>query len=69
MLTEDAAVELEASWCNTYTDVQSQLGLASLDLRIADEEKRLERLTDLLLDGTIDNDIYRTRQKAGRMHL
>lgn len=42
---------------------------AALRLRIADEEKRLERLTDLLIDGVIDNDAFQERQRTVKLRL
>lgn len=41
----------------------------SIELRISDETQRLERLTDLMIDGNIDKEAYQTRQSATLMRL
>lgn len=46
-----------------------QFAFCHLDLRISDETQRLERLTDLMIDGNIDKQTYQSRQGATLMRL
>jgi site-specific DNA recombinase len=41
----------------------------SLELQIADGSARLERVADLLIDGTLDKESYQHRQKALKLHV
>jgi len=41
----------------------------SLQLRINDEEARLERLTDLLIDNTITEDVYHEKKRSVELRL
>jgi site-specific DNA recombinase len=66
---EEEALALAQLWDadNPSTAIAEQR--QSLDLRISDETQRLERLTDLMVDGNIDKQTYQTRQGATLMRL
>lgn len=68
-LNSDTAKRLELAWGSQDVEKNSEEKGAAIRLQIADEERRLERLTDLLLDDTIDNDTYRERQRTGRLRI
>ncbi|MEM6416062.1 MAG: recombinase family protein [Pseudomonadota bacterium] len=42
---------------------------SALALQIKDEERRLERLEDLLLDGTLDRDVFKRKQGGIQLRL
>ncbi len=69
VLTEEAAFKLKAAWCGDAVTKEATQRQTSLDLRVAEQEKRLERLTDLLLDDAIDQETYRSRQADMRLRL
>jgi site-specific DNA recombinase len=66
----DALVErLVADWHPEEEAAKIKVEQAALRLLIADDETRLQRLTDLLIDGTIDNDTYQERRRAIQLRL
>ena len=68
-IRDDEAVALAQLWdADNPTTAIVELR-QSLNLRIADETQRLERLTDLMVDGNIDKQAYQTRQGATLMRL
>ena len=68
-LDPELANRLETTWMNEGVDKSVEQKATAMRLKIADEEKRLDRLTDLLLDGTIDTSTYTARQRSGRLRL
>ena len=58
------AVKLEQQWLSGQQKTDREKQEQSLALRIAQEEARLSRLTDLLVDETIDKDTYHNRKKS-----
>ncbi|WP_323768493.1 recombinase family protein [Marinovum sp.] len=64
-----AAKKLETAWMSKGAETATEDMAKALRLQIADEEARLERLTDLLLDSTIDRNTYRERQRSGKLRL
>ncbi|WP_232272128.1 recombinase family protein [Thiosulfatihalobacter marinus] len=68
-LEPELADHLEAAWMREGIDRGTEDRASAVRLQIADEEKRLDRLTDLVIDGTIDNQTYRERQRSGRLRL
>ena len=68
-ITDEVAEEMYARWHPEEAIAKEAAGQAALRLRIADEEKRLERLTDLLIDGAIDSDAFKERQRTTKLHL
>lgn len=65
----DLAAHLEEAWMADGTKKKLEDGTTALKLQISDEEARLDRLTDLVVDGTIDNKTYRERQRLCRLRL
>lgn len=63
------AKRLEKVWLLSGLEEDSEEKAKALRLQIADEKKRLDRLTDLLLDATIDAGTYSERQRSGRLRL
>jgi len=68
-IAPEIAKRLELAWQSHDIAEDTKEKETALRLQIADEEKRMDRLTDLLLEGTIDNQTYRDRQRSGRMRL
>ena len=66
-ITPDHAKALETHWIRDAADKQIEDTANALRLQIADEQARLERLTDLLVDSAIDQDTYRERQRQARL--
>ena len=65
----EQAQRLQESWMRETADKQTEETAAAIQLKIHDEEARLDRLTDLLVDRTIDTAVYQKRQRAGRLRL
>lgn len=65
----DLARQLEERWTRESTDKQTTEQAAAARLQIHDEQSRLERLTDLLVDGALDTATYQKRQRASRLRL
>jgi hypothetical protein len=63
-LSPKDAVKLEQQWLSGRQKTDREKQEQSLALRIAQEEARLSRLTDLLVDETIDKDTYHNRKKS-----
>lgn len=68
-ITPGVAVRLEKEWASDPAELELTARKSSLELQMADERKRLERLTDLLVDGTIDTAAYNTRKQVSKMRL
>ena len=68
-LDPELADQLEAAWTKESVDQGTEEKQSAIRLQMADEERRLTRLTDLLVDGTIDNQTYRDRQRSGKLRL
>ncbi len=68
-LAPDEAAKLKRDWLNWLASDERSQQLRSLDLRIAQGEERLERLTDLLLDMMISRDEYNTRKQKLKIEL
>ncbi len=60
--TKDACDQMESNWNAACIELEQKHQQHSLKLRIHAEEKRLERITDLLVDGTLDNQTYLTKK-------
>ncbi|WP_424970631.1 recombinase family protein [Dinoroseobacter sp. S76] len=69
IIDEAEANRLEVAWCERQSEVDHAEAIKSLELRVADETTRLARLTDLLIDGTIDKDAYQLRERDGKLRL
>lgn len=65
----DSVEELKRQWLVWLKKDDPRGLLASLDLRITKVEERLGRLTELLIDGAIDEREHRTRKKALSLEL
>ena len=68
-LSQDDAEQLSSDWqlwlrSKYFDDIRR-----SLDLRIAQTEKRLERLTDLLIDGAISPSVHHRRQHDMKLEI
>jgi len=68
-IAPEEATRLELAWRSQEVESNTEEKATALRLQIADEETRLDRLTDLLVDRTIDNEVYRDRQRTGRLRL
>lgn len=68
-LSDATAERLFASWNPEEEVARFEAEQSALRLQMVDEEKRLERLTDLLVDGTLDNDTYLLRKRTSQMRL
>jgi site-specific DNA recombinase len=66
---DDEALALARLWDEDNPTLEMGEQRQSLELRISDETRRLERLTDLMVDGNIDKQAYQTRQSATLMRL
>ena len=69
IIDETEANRLQVAWRDRQSAVDHAETIKSLELRIADETTRLARLTDLLIDGTIDKDAYQLRERDGKLRL
>lgn len=68
-ITSDCAAKLERAW-ETDRPAAAQLDLRrSIEMRLTREEGRLERLTDLLIDGSIEQVTYQSRKQALEISL
>lgn len=68
-LEPDLAARLKTVWEKDAPTNWAGERATALQLRVAEQEKRQERLTDLLIDGTIDPQAYRARHRAGQLQL
>ena len=68
-ITDETAAQISAQWHPEKAIAKEEADRTALRLRIADAEKRLERLTDCLIDGTIDGDAFKERQRTTKLHL
>ena len=69
IIDEAQATKLKVQWKKNQVQSNQADVAKSLELRIADETTRLNRLTDLLIDGVIDQSAYQTREHDGRLRL
>ncbi|QXT41141.1 recombinase family protein [Gymnodinialimonas ceratoperidinii] len=58
------AQRLEDLWLSEAEKNAHRDHLRSLELRLAETEARLNRLTDLLIDGSVDKDTFNERKKS-----
>jgi site-specific DNA recombinase len=68
-ISEAFAEQLIADWHPEEAVAKVAAEQSALRLQIADDEIRLQRLTDLLIDGTLDNDTYHKRRRAIQFRL
>lgn len=68
-LTPGGAAQIEETWLSNDTDEDTVEKASALRLQIADEERRLSRLTDLLLDETIGREDFRDRQRLSKLRI
>jgi site-specific DNA recombinase len=68
-LTLEQAVEFESMWQNWMAGDDRANQIKHIDLRLAETSSRLQRLTDLLIDGTIDKEAFDTRKKGLMLDL
>jgi len=68
-LKEDQARKLRCDWMAWIESNQRDEQLKYLDLRLGQTRDRLDRLTDLLIDGTISKDDYHHRKRTLTMEL
>ena len=68
-ITPEMAADLERRWAADPCETQHARQREALRHRIAGEEQRLGRLTDLLVDGTIDGTVYYSRKQALELSL
>ncbi len=69
IIDEDEARKLKLQWKKNQAISNQAEAIQSLELRIADETKRLKRLTDLLIDGVVDNTAFQNRERDGKLRL
>ena len=68
-ITSTEAVQFENKW-NEWIAGDDRAGhIKHLDLRLAETSLRLQRLTDLLIDGTIEKDDFAARKKGLALDL
>ncbi|MGB3313411.1 MAG: recombinase family protein, partial [Albidovulum sp.] len=63
-LTDEAAEHLRIEWLAWLKGNEHAGALKSIDLRIEQVEAKLERLTDLMIDGTIDAEDFSRRKQS-----
>ncbi|MEL7127908.1 MAG: recombinase family protein [Pseudomonadota bacterium] len=68
-LSETDAEKLRADWLKWLNTEERSAMVTSIDLRIAKAEERLERLTDLLLDGAIDRHAHDARKQSMKLEV
>ena len=68
-LSQDDAEQLSSDWQLWLRSKYFDNIRRSLDLRIAQTEKRLERLTDLLIDGAISPSVHHRRQHDMKLEI
>jgi DNA invertase Pin-like site-specific DNA recombinase len=69
VIDETEAAKLQVAWRDRQSEADHAETIKSLELRIADETTRLNRLTDLLIDGSIDKDAHQLRERDGKLRL
>lgn len=62
-LTPDRAQTLERDWCSDHCADRHASDIKALELRLANEEARLDRLTDLLIEGALDTATYKSKKQ------
>lgn len=67
--TDRDARNLTSAWHEWSNSDGGRQALAALELRIAKTNERLDRLTDLLVDGTIDKSDYERRKQTLKLEL
>lgn len=68
-LTRKDAIKLKQDWLAWLRTAERAGGLKSIELRISNAEDRLTRLTDLLLDGSIDKTDHTQRKRKMTFEL
>ncbi|MEW9921340.1 recombinase family protein [Marimonas sp. MJW-29] len=68
-MTAEAAERLSKAWAAEENSGQLEAQRRAIELQIAAEEQRLDRLTDLLIDGTIDKSLFDTRKQRLEIDL
>ena len=68
-LSEEAAAKISDRWQSNANTDEIELAKAALKLKLADEKSRLVRLTDLFVDGQIDNATFQERQRDVKLRL
>jgi site-specific DNA recombinase len=63
-LSKHEAEQLAKDWLEWRDSFDHAEELRSIDLRIAQTRQRMDRLTDLLIDGTIDKDDFEQRKRS-----
>ncbi|WP_256372963.1 recombinase family protein [Pseudoruegeria sp. HB172150] len=63
------AEEMEDTWCKEQANTDTTAKAKAISLQIADEERRLDRLTDLLVDEALDQQTFHDRQRSGKLRL
>ncbi len=69
IIDDEEAKRLEVEWRKNQNKSDYFETTKSLELRISDETTRLDRLTDLLIDGTLDQETFRTRERDAKLRL
>ena len=65
----ELAQRLEEKWLGQKMDDEHREATRALDLQIADEQARLERLTNLLIDGAIDRQLFAKKEQDLKLRL
>jgi site-specific DNA recombinase len=68
-LDEETERQMLARWEEQAFEDENEAARSAIRLRIADEECRQDRLTDLLIDGTIDKATFHQRQQSLKLRL
>ena len=68
-LSDEAAAKISDRWQSNAPTDEIESAKVALKLRLSDEESRLIRLTDLFIDGQIDNDTFQQRQREVKLRL
>ena len=63
-LNDNEAAQLAKDWSDWRDGFDHAENLRSIDLRITQTRQRLERLTDLLIDGSIDKNDFEARKRS-----
>ncbi|NEK25243.1 recombinase family protein, partial [Sulfitobacter sp. JBTF-M27] len=68
-MTVEGAEQLSKAWAAEENSGQLEAQRQAMALQIAADEQRLDRLTDLLIDGTIDKSLFDTRKQRLEIDL
>ena len=68
-ITPEGADKLQKAWATDATDAQLEAQRQAMALQIAADERRLDRLIDLLVDGAIEKNLFASRKQRLEIDL